>query len=101
VPPTVEHLRPLPVRVGAGAAESSADESLRERPLHIAAAAASQDWRECESGCQRERAPRNPSQRHWRRRESHATDRDSRRRISQVKLQFKNLQKRVYIALCR
>lgn len=78
MPPTVEHLRPLPLRVGAGAAESSADESLRERPVHVAAAAAGQDRRERESGGQRAGAPGNPGQRHRRGREPHVTDRDSR-----------------------
>lgn len=75
---TVEHLRPFPMRVSASPAESSPDESLRERPLHVSATTTSQDRRERESGSQRERASRNPGQRYRRRREPHAIDRDPR-----------------------
>lgn len=58
--PAIEHLRSFSVRVGTGAAESSSDESLRERSLHVSATAASQDRCERESSGERERAERNP-----------------------------------------
>lgn len=74
--PAIQHLRPFSLCVGTGAAESPSDESLRERPLHVSATPASQDRRERESSGERERAERNPCQRHRRRRESYAINRD-------------------------
>lgn len=74
--PAIEHFRPLSVRVSASPAKSSPSEFLRERSLYVSTTAPSQDRCERESSGQRERAQRNPGQRHRRGREPYAVDRD-------------------------